>query len=490
MMQDSTIKPGMLEKAGIDEQIFVNSLFILFKTAQLVDSNNASYVSQSSRFYIRFRKLADELGKVTVKVIEGRIFVCDKIVKFDTDGLVRAQEIMDRWQLLGIGGIVLDDSLDNRQIDKFIYLTANVNERENNYEEIARELSTLGINGITILGVRKPISQKQLPKNKRLLMRRTARVTFFRAITVVEDAMIQTAQNKDINLSKTKRVVHALIDRVSEDESSLIELTNIRDFDEYTYAHCANVCVYSLTMGVKLGLDRRRLSQLGFAALFHDMGKVKLPEDLIRKPDAFDEYDWIQMQQHPILGAKTILRNLKLDHHTARAALVAYEHHINFDFTGYPMLKNKRPTNLFSRIIAIADSFDALSSGRVYIKRQITPDEVIRKLMYQMTVKFDPFLLKLFVNIIGIYPPGTLVLLSSGELAVVSQANSSNLARPIIKIIGNKDGTYDEYVETDLSAAANADKNIIRIIDPRKYDIDIKSIILADKPSGLPKIVR
>lgn len=489
-MQETSIKSGMMERAGIDEQIFVNSLFILFKTAQLVDSNNAAYVTQASRFYVRFRKLADELGKVSIKVIEGRIFVCEKIVKFDSDGLVRAQEIIDRWQLLGIGGIVLDDSLDNRQIDKFIFLTSNVNERENNCEEIAWELTTLGIDGITILGIKKQINKKLLPKNKKLLMRRTARVTFFRAITVVEDAMIHAARNEDINMSKTKRVIHSLIDRVSEDESSLIELTNIRDFDEYTYAHCANVCVYSLTMGVKLGMDRKRLSQLGFAALFHDMGKVKLPEDLIRKPDAFDEYDWIQMQKHPQLGAKTILRNLQLDTHTARAALVAFEHHINSDFTGYPMLRKKQPTNLFSKIVAIADSFDALSSGRVYIKRQITPEEVLRKMMYQMTVKFDAFLLKLFINIIGIYPPGTMVMLSSDELAVVSKTNSGNLSRPVVKIIGNKEGTFEEYIETDLSTSENADKKIVRIIDPEKYDIDVKSIILSDKPTGLPKIVR
>ncbi len=489
MIIETRNNSGLLEKAGIDEIVFVNSLFILFKTAQLVDSNNASYVSQSSRFYIRFRKLADEMGKVSVKVIEGRIFVGERLVKFDSDGMVRAQEIMDRWQLLGIGGIVLDDSLDNRQIDKFIYLTANVNERNDNHESIARELASLGIDGITLLGIEKPKTQKLLPENKRLLMRRTARVTFFRAITVVEDAMIQTAQDKNINLSKTKRVIHALIDRVSEDESSLIELTNIRDFDKYTYAHCTNVCVYSLTMGVKLGLDRKRLSQLGFAALFHDMGKVKLPEDLIRKPDAFDEQDWIQMQRHPILGAKTILRNLKLDLHSARAALVAFEHHINSDYTGYPMLKKKQPTNLFSRIVAIADSFDALSSGRVYIKNRISPEEVLRKMMYQMTVKFDAFLLKLFINIIGIYPPGTMILLSSDELAVVSQTNPGNLSRPIVKIIGNNDGTYDEYIEADLSSSDNAGKSIVRIIDPDQYNIDIKSIILADKPSGLPKIV-
>jgi len=490
MTEVKTHNASLLETAGRDEIVFINSFFILLKTARLVDSSNATYLAQSSRFYLSFRKLVDETGKVPIKVIDGRIFIGEKLVKFDSDGLVRAQEIIDGWHLLGIGGVVLDDSLDNGQIDKFINLTVNVNERDDNLESIVRKLTDLGINGITLLGIEKPKAEKLLPEDKHQLMRRTARITFFRAITVVEDSMIKTAHNKDINLTKAKRVIHSLIDHISEDETTLIELTNIRDFDEYTYAHCANVCVYSLTMGVKLGLDRKKLSQLGFAALFHDMGKVKLPEDLIRKPDAFDEQDWIQMQRHPILGAKTILRNMKLDLHSARAAIVAFEHHINNDNTGYPVLKKKRPTNLFSRIISIADVFDALSSGRVYIKKKISPEEVMRKMTYQMTVKFNAFLLKLFINIIGIYPPGTLIMLSGDELAIVIKNNQGNLTRPVVKALGNKAGTYKEFRQIDLAAYENADRIITRIIDPDKYNIDIKSLILADTLTGLPKIIR
>jgi HD-GYP domain-containing protein (c-di-GMP phosphodiesterase class II) len=261
----------------------------------------------------------------------------------------------------------------------------------------------------------------------------------------------------------------------------MIQLTAIRDFDDYTYAHSANVSIYSLTMGVRLGLDRLRLSQLGMAALFHDLGKVRLPGDLIRKPDVYDEDDWIQMQKHPELGAKTILRNLKFDEYSARAARAAFEHHINEDLTGYPRLRDKTTTSLFSKIVCIADSFDALTSGRVYIKKPITPDEVMRKLMYQITTKFDAFLLKLFVNIIGIYPAGTLVLLSSDELAIVSANNQANLSRPRVRIIGDRSGPHDTPVDIDLGSAEHADKHVVRIIDPGKYNINIKALIQSDE---------
>jgi HD-GYP domain-containing protein (c-di-GMP phosphodiesterase class II) len=230
-----------------------------------------------------------------------------------------------------------------------------------------------------------------------------------------------------------------------------------------------------------MGLDRPRLSELGFTAIFHDVGKVRLPADLIRKPDAFNENDWIQMQRHPILGAKTILRNLKFDIHAARAARGAFEHHINSDFTGYPVLHyERRKQNLFSKIISIVDTFDALSSGRVYLKKRIPPDEVFKKMRYQMHVKFDPFLLKLFNDIVGVYPAGSLVLLSSHELALVLTNNDDDKARPMVKILGDREALYEKAEWVDLASPDQMHRGIVRMVDPSRYGIDSRDFILND----------
>ena len=236
-----------------------------------------------------------------------------------------------------------------------------------------------------------------------------------------------------------------------------------------------------MTLGVRLGLDRARLSQLGFTALFHDIGKVKLPTDLIRKPDAYDENDWIQMQSHPLLGAKTILRNLKFDVHSARAARGAFEHHINSDYTGYPQLKQeKRPTNLFSQIISIVDSFDALTSGRVYLKESIPPDKVLKKMQHQMKSKFDSFLLRIFTDVIGIYPSGSLVLLTTDEVALVLTNSDIDKSRPYVKIIGNADGILDTPEWVDLAAEFQSHRKIVRLIEPERYGMRIEDFILDD----------
>jgi hypothetical protein len=164
----------------------------------------------------------------------------------------------------------------------------------------------------------------------------------------------------------------------------------------------------------------------------------------------------------------------------ARAMAVAFEHHINPDNTGYPKLPQPGPINLYSRIVSIADNFDALTSGRIYIKQEIPADEVIRKLMYQMQDKFDPVLLKLFVSIMGIYPIGSLVLLSDKSLGIVSRTHSEDLSRPEVYIIADEDGPFETPRPHDLSVAECSHLSIVRVLNPKKYGIKIDDYILTD----------
>ncbi len=469
-----------LELAGPDEVALINTLIILFKTAQFMDITNDAYKTQAKRFQEHFDRLIARRHQITIKTLEGRILIDEKLVKFDGDGTVRARELIDRWRTIGIGGIVLNDALEVGQIGQFISLMTQVEKNKGNLEVIAGKLKSASIDGLKLLACPEVDDNQKDEWDERKILRKKAQTAFFRAIVVVQEVMSQATTEKDIDTTRTRRVVHSLIDLLNEDENALIELTAIRDFDEYTYVHSVNVCIYALTIGIRLEFDRKNLSNLGFAALFHDMGKVRLPEDLITKPGKYDENDWIQMHKHPLMGAKTVLRNCTFDEHTARAARVAMEHHINEDLTGYPTLKNRVQTNLFSKIVAIADAFDALTSGRVYLGRAIPPDEVLRILMYQMTVKFNAILLKLFVNIVGVYPAGTMILLSSDELAIVTEKGQNNLARPVVKIVGDRSGPYESFFEIDLAAPENLSKQIVRVIDPTGYDIDIKSIILSE----------
>jgi HD-GYP domain-containing protein (c-di-GMP phosphodiesterase class II) len=478
---DQTIHRSL---AGQTEEQLLNSFFVLYKTARILDESNETFRNQLNSFMNLFHTVATDRSQVIIKHHGGHYFVNEQMVRFDKQDSSGAGNIIEEWHTVGVGGVSFDTDIAPDDIAQFIKYMAGVKPEAGNIESLTSELSQNQLSQVRLLSVEEEEADEDEPEitdEERQRFRQMARTTFFKAMNVVQEVVASTRDGQDINVAKTKRVVHSLIDHITRDEHSLIELTAIRDFDDYTYAHSTNVTVYALTVGVRLGLDRGRLSQLGFAALFHDVGKVKLPQDLIRKPDAFDENDWIQMQRHPLLGIKTILRNLKHDAHTARAARVAFEHHINNDFTGYPMLYYKqRQPNFFSRIISIVDTFDALSSGRVYLKKTMTAETVIKKMRYQMTDKFDPFLLKIFNDIIGVYPAGSLVLLSSEEIALVLTNNDAEPLRPYVKIVGDRTGLIAEPLWIDLSLPENGDRKVVRQIEPERYGLDIKDFVLED----------
>lgn len=468
--------------AGKAEEKLVNLFFVLYKNARIVERNNPAFKRQCTNFHELLQELFVESNEVTIKIIAGRYFINHKLARFDDHGLSGAAAIVAEWEVIGLAGVRFLAEVSVDEIEDLFTFVAGIKPTANNVEGLSEALQTHQQPSIRFLSVEELEDETpSIVEEIRRQFRAKARSTFFRAMSIVEDNMANVAQGRDIDISKTKRVIRSLIDHISKDEQSLLELAAIKSFDDYTYAHSTNVCVYALTLGVRLGLDRARLSQLGFSALFHDIGKVKLPTDLIRKPEAYDENDWLQMQRHPLLGAKTILRNLKFETHAARAARAAFEHHINADFTGYPSLRyNKRPPNLFSKIVSIVDAFDALTSGRVYARAPLSPDKVLKKMHYQMKVKFEPFLLKVFSDIIGLYPAGTLVLLTTDEIALILTNNETDRSRPYVKIIGNRQGLLPTPEWVDLSLPEHAQRKIVRMVDPARYGLNIKDFVLTD----------
>ncbi len=473
-----TSHAGVTEKP---EEVLI-AFFVMYKTARLVAPNNATFSGRLDKFLQMLEQASRELGEVTVKTYSDRYFVNDTLVPFDEKKLAGASVVLSEWRTLGIGGITFGLGITPEEAGAFFEFIADMKPTGENLESLREQLISHDLSNIRLLSINEVTPEESdINEEERQQYRHQARKTFVGAMSMVQEIVVCTSQDREINLAKTRRVVQSLVEHVVEDQDSLLELTSIKNFDDYTYAHSTNVSVYALTIGVRLGLDRPRLSQLGFAALFHDIGKVRLPADLVRKPDAFDEDDWIQMQRHPLLGAKTILRSLKLDVHTARAARGAFEHHVNSDFTGYPPLHHhRRQPNLFSKIISICDTFDALSSGRVYLKRSIPVDQVLKKMRYQMQIKFDPFLLRLFNDIVGVYPAGSLVLLDSEELALVLTNNDVDKARPMVKIVGNRDGLFEEPEWANLANPDQSHRNVVRIVDPDRYGLDIRDFILND----------
>lgn len=464
----------------IEGATLLTIFFGLGKTLRLVGHDNDTFKNQIGKFWERFHIIAESSDKLTLKIVNGRLFINEHLCRTALKSEV-VQEAVDRWNSLGIGGIEIAYQPETNELASLFQLLNQASGVEK-AEEIQRKLVQTSVSGIRLLSTEEVEEDANLTEENRTQMRRQARSVFFQSMRAINESTSQVLSGRDGNIRQTKRVVHSLVDQLMLEDSSLIELTAIKDYDDYTFAHSVNVCIYSLTIGVNLSMDHNRLSQLGFSALFHDVGKTRLPSDVVKKPGDFTDEDWIMMQRHPSLGAKMLLKNFPISAHTVRAALTAFEHHINIDGTGYPRRQEYRGLNLFSRIVTVADTYDALTSGRVYIKNPIAPIDVMRKMFYQMDQKFDQLLLKIFINSIGLFPAGSLILLSDDQVAIVEKIHPSQPGSPVVRVIGDQSGIRQSATLLDLAAPENSSLKIKRFLNPQTYNIDLKHFILNDLP--------
>lgn len=485
------ISPASDETANFPQRTSVNAgrmltlFFGLSKTLKMVGRNNDTFANQLEKFWEVATRERDG-DTLTIKCVSGRFLVNDRLCGSETT-FHQADEASQLWAEQGIGGLEISCGPEDEDLGDFFEIVAETPSGENCLEQMRQQLKTRNIKGVHLLSQKEVAGDDNLSEGERLRLRKQAKAVFFNSLRVVENISTSHRSGKTVDLRGAKMAVRGLVNHLLEEECTLVELASIKDFDDYTYAHSANVCVYSLLIGVRLGLDKKRISQLGLAAMFHDVGKVKLPSDVVKKSGKFDEHDWNLMRNHPVIGARTLFKNFNIDSHTIRGALVAFEHHMNLDNTGYPSRRNVRKLNLFSRIVAVADTFDAMTSGRIYMDSAVSPVETLRLMLYQMNHKYDQLILKTFVNAIGVFPPGSLVLLSDQTIAIIERSPKSGNTSPVVRVIGNRNGISKTGFLLDLNSPENIDLSISRFLDPKKFNIDLKSFILDEStPEIMP----
>jgi len=302
--------------------------------------------------------------------------------------------------------------------------------------------------------------------------------TYSQSVAVTKDVINSVRIGKTPNIRKIKRVVQGIVDQVLNEETSLIGLTAIRDYDEYTFTHSVNVCIFSIALGRRLGMTKIQLYELGLAALMHDIGKSRVPLDLLQKTGELTDEEWKWMAAHPWLGVLVLFQFRRQQEELSyRAMTVCHEHHMKIDLTGYPKAIRPRQVSLLSKIVSIADGYDAATSRRVYKTEALAPSAVLEEMRDNPRRGLDPVLVKAFINLLGIYPVGTLIVLDTFELAVVSASNPNPeaLSRPIVKIISDAQGNrISPPLVVDLGipeAGGQYARTIIKTADPDRYGI-------------------
>ena len=366
-----------------------------------------------------------------------------------------------------VGGITLLAGLDAAEFSNFLQLL-NLD-----LEEIAAGgglPAMLEERGITHVILDRPGAWEERPRQVRELT--SVREEYFEAVDVFRELAGQVISERRLSLSKANRAVGMILNRVGENRSAVLGLATIKSYDEYTSFHSVNVLILSLALGSMLPLDRNALMILGTGALLHDLGKVTIPQSILNKSGPLTEKEWEVMKQHPVRGADILLAQPGVH---PLSVLVAYEHHAHHDLSGYPKVSRKEHPSLFSRIVEIVDVYDAMTSSRPYQGAR-TPEHALRILAKKMGAFFDPLLVKIFVDMMGLYPVGTLVRLYSGEVGVVYEQVEGNTASPRVKVIRDREGREVEPYLLDISSLKRKlgpeDMEILEPLLPEKAGID------------------
>lgn len=427
------------------------------------------------------RRITDREGAIELRLVGDFFFLNDARLRLDLSSYVTFSFLAGTLSRHGIGVVEVLPDAAREEWAAFLSLLLHEPPPEEPFERFLGRLARSPVERIRVDAGKEPFGRAEDDEHAR----EAAKRTYVQSVHVAREVMMDVRLGRAVNVRRVKRAVQSIVDQVLNNETAILGMTTLRDYDEYTFTHSVNVCILSVVIGQKLGFSKRQLYELGVSALFHDLGKMRLDPAIMNKPASLTEEEFAEVMKHPTDGLLALFSMRGFTEMPYRAMLVAYEHHMKVDLTGYPANRRPRRQTLFSRVVAVADGFDAGTSKRCYQPMPATPDEVLREMRDNPARGYDPLLVKAFLNVTGVYPIGTLVILDTFELAVVVEpsADPRRMHQPKVRILADAFGlplAEPEVVDlTEVDPATGAPlRTIIKTTDPEKYGIRVGDYFL------------
>jgi HD-GYP domain-containing protein (c-di-GMP phosphodiesterase class II) len=251
----------------------------------------------------------------------------------------------------------------------------------------------------------------------------------------IDDLLARVVEGRELPLEDARTIVRNCISSISSNPNAMFWLTRIRHQDAYTAEHCVRVGILSITFGRFVGLSDPQLETVGLCGMLHDVGKMRIPSEILNKPGALSPEEWQIMRRHSEYGYKLLSSDHEVEPDVQQAAL---SHHERLDGKGYPQALSAPSISQFTRMVSIVDAYDAMTSDRAY-RKGIPTSEALRILYQNRGKQFDDQLVEAFIRMIGIYPPGSLVELHTGEVAVVLATSPRKKLHPLVEVVLDRD---------------------------------------------------
>ena len=455
---------------------FVFALHAALRALRLYPLENQAVQNALAELEAVSTQIMAREGDISLHYVGDYCFVNDLRLRIDVGSFATFGAVSRQLAAHGVGQLEVVEGIDRQQWTRFLTRLNGEPAAEDPLPGLTERLARAGVTHIHLMAPE--AEEASDPADE---AHAVAKKTYVQSVAVAREAMLGVRMGKGVSVRRVKRAVQQIVDQVLHNETSMMGMTVLRDYDQYTFAHSVNVCIFSVALGKKLGLTREQLYELGMGALMHDLGKVKLPIELTNKVAALEDAEWEMIREHPTEGLLALMELRGMGALPLRSMLMAYEHHMKQDLSGYPPSSRPRKPTLFSRIVAIADAFDAATTKRSYQANPWLPDQVLREMRDNPKRGLDPLLVKAFISMTGYFPVGSVVILDNYELAVVVAASSrpEHHHQPVVRVIYDELGIPLDVPRTldltDIDTVTGRPlRTIIKTTDPEKYGINVR----------------
>lgn len=419
---------------------FVLQLHMVLRTMRIHDPSNKALLIGTEKLKDTINTLwAGLAGTVRVQFVDDIVYLNDVRLRMDSGLNDQVESLREEFARRGLGGLAFSRPVDTSALRDFLILFSRQDDNEEGLASLKQSLSQLKDLALELLGPRS-FAEEEAADELRIDRKTFALQNYAKAIVAIREFVGALKAGRDPTEGRLHitRIVQDFVDIATERVNFLIKLAAIKQANEYAFNHAANTCVLSIVIGKALQIDRLALVDLGTSALLADIGYAVLPPELIDRPVALSDSERIQVHDAMVRQIRTIIGKGRLTEAMIRRVIVAYEHSLPFVD---PVTQRTTDAHLFSRIVGVAGAFDALTTRRPW-REGFAADEALRILIKESGTRFDPLIVRVLVNLMGLYPLGSGVVLDTGEIAVVyHNSNDPRLfEKPFVRVLRDASG--------------------------------------------------
>ncbi|MFH2145499.1 MAG: HD domain-containing phosphohydrolase [Candidatus Omnitrophota bacterium] len=452
------MKPGELKQIV---KTCVKNLSLLFTESGLYPPHHPNVIAQLKQAYTALETVTQQIDPFSLDILEGS-FVFEGIPLYELKHV--SEKTVQLLESKSIGRITFQGFSDPEELNAFVQFIVTKTPGESSPDLQA----VLKAKGVTQIRIEQTDLWAAEQERQKLLQPKKIYAGCIEANKLIYNSV---RGEQKIPMDIVAKIAKHLISIVKSDFFTCIALTGLRNYDEYRFTHSANVAILSIALAVNVLDNDSLLERFARAALLHDIGLALIPDTVLNKQGQLTDEEWQTIKQHPLLGVELLERQEQVD---MLAVVIAAEHQMKHDLSGYPKIGGIVQLHPLSEIVNIASAYDAITSARTY-KQPLLADKALGLMLQMVGCDFDPQYFKIFVQMMGIYPPGGFVRLNTGEVALTKRVYPNALLQPEIKILLDAAGrAIDEPRFANLyEQQGDASPLVIReMVDPASLGID------------------